>query len=156
MEEDKKNKKKKTEDELRATWAGRTDIVADVKDGHGYLHSGTIETIVHWLLDHVEYPPPQENKSNGSFNCRTQTVDSLQGILPLCDYSNLCVSKDVMRSEEDGGAAQPSTEEDRDEQALQVFIISYRQFVSPTGFFTILEERCAASPLPSVSFHLPL
>lgn len=112
MEEDKKNKKKKTEDELRATWAGRTDIVADVKDGHGYLHSGTIETIVHWLLDHVEYPPPQENKSN-----------------------------DVMRSEEDGGAAQPSTEEDRDEQALQVFIISYRQFVSPTGFFTILEER---------------
>ena len=72
MEEDKKNKKKKTEDELRATWAGRTDIVADVKDGHGYLHSGTIETIVHWLLDHVEYPPPQENKSNGSFNCRTR------------------------------------------------------------------------------------
>jgi len=52
-----------------------------------------------------------------------------------------------MRSEEDGGAAQPSTEEDRDEQALQVFIISYRQFVSPTGFFTILEERCRSPSL---------
>jgi hypothetical protein len=67
MEEDKKNKKKKTEEELRASWAGRTDIVADVKDGQGYLQSGTIEAIVHWLLDHVEYPPPQENRSNGSF-----------------------------------------------------------------------------------------
>lgn len=83
MEEDKKNKKKKTEDELRATWAGRTDIVADVKDGHGYLHSGTIETIVHWLLDHVEYPPPQENKSNGSFNCRTPDRAFASGLLPL-------------------------------------------------------------------------
>jgi hypothetical protein len=61
--------------------------------------------------------------------------------------------EDVVRSEEDGGAAQPSTEEDRDEQALQVFIISYRQFVSPTGFFTILEERYALPPPPQPTTH---
>jgi len=94
MEEDKKNKKKKTEDELRATWAGRTDIVADVKDGHGYLHSGTIETIVHWLLDHVEYPPPQENKSNGSFNRRTpRPCIRVRNLTLVHNYSNLCHRK---------------------------------------------------------------
>jgi hypothetical protein len=64
--------------------------------------------------------------------------------------------EDVVRSEEDGGAAQPSTEEDRDEQALQVFIISYRQFVSPTGFFTILEERYALPPPPTTHNPQPI
>jgi len=97
------------------------DCVIASKDGHQYLRCGTIEAIVHWLLDHVEYPPPQEARSN-----------------------------DSTRSEEDGGQL-PSlglVEEDKDEQALQMFIISYRQFVSPTGFFNILEERFLKSSDP--------
>lgn len=51
---------------MRTKWTGRTDVIADVREGQSYLQSGTIEAIVHWLLDHVEYPPPQETKSNGT------------------------------------------------------------------------------------------
>ncbi len=29
-----------------------------------YMQAGTIDGIVHWLLDHVEYPPPQESKGS--------------------------------------------------------------------------------------------
>jgi len=76
-----------------------------------YLIAGTIEAIVNWLLEQVELMPEESERP--------------------------------AEKEKDKPSDEPQQMivEHKAEVELNVFIISYRQFVSPTGFFGILAER---------------
>eukprot|EP01089_Gocevia_fonbrunei_P018630 TRINITY_DN6356_c0_g2_i2.p1 TRINITY_DN6356_c0_g2~~TRINITY_DN6356_c0_g2_i2.p1 ORF type:complete len:489 (-),score=102.42 TRINITY_DN6356_c0_g2_i2:55-1521(-) len=100
----------------KPTYRNGKDIVFDKPDNVvEILRAGTIEAIVEWLLDHIEIPDDEIKAGSGDGGTQTQELLDSQKRRQQKEEENL--------------------------HTLQVFIISYRQFVSPTRFFSILEER---------------
>eukprot|EP01088_Endostelium_zonatum_P014277 TRINITY_DN3065_c0_g1_i1.p1 TRINITY_DN3065_c0_g1~~TRINITY_DN3065_c0_g1_i1.p1 ORF type:complete len:564 (-),score=87.49 TRINITY_DN3065_c0_g1_i1:81-1772(-) len=117
---------KKTKKPKPSYKKGKDIIVEEDENGQNeVLKGGTIESIIEWLLEHIE-PHPDSHLLEDENYIASQSQTNPGELMEL--------QKRVRERETEN------------QNTLSVFIISYRQFVSPTRFFQILEDRWKSHP----------
>ncbi|KAL6072418.1 Ras guanine nucleotide exchange factor [Balamuthia mandrillaris] len=101
----------------------RISTYINPETGDTELKAGSIEGIVIWLLEHVSANTKKEPK-------KPERRDSDVATIGGFGFGAV-----------DGMEEQRKRIIDHNEHMLHVFIVSYRQFVSPTDFFSILVNR---------------